>query len=58
MQLFYTIHDAENNRVGFAPAIHDEDEVIVFYEKDTGMMSSVKKVKTTVKQPAPALKAK
>ena len=29
MQLFYTIHDAEKNRVGFAPAIHNLPEVVV-----------------------------
>ena len=29
MQMFYTIHDAENDRVGFAKAIHNMPEVLI-----------------------------
>mmetsp|Transcript_30672 Transcript_30672/g.37955 ORF Transcript_30672/g.37955 Transcript_30672/m.37955 type:complete len:350 (+) Transcript_30672:379-1428(+) len=32
MQLFYTIHDAEHDRVGFAPAIHNHTEVLKVYD--------------------------
>ena len=28
MELWYTIHDHENDQVGFAPAIHDLDEIL------------------------------
>ena len=43
MQLFYTIHDAENDRVGFAPAIHHLPETIVQYDT-SGVLASVKTV--------------
>ena len=29
MQLFYTVHDRDNDRVGFAPAIHNSPEVLI-----------------------------
>ena len=32
MQLFYTVHDRDNDRVGFAPAIHDSPEVLVQFD--------------------------
>ena len=34
MQLFYTIHDAENDRVGFAPAIHNFSETLTMWSED------------------------
>ena len=29
MQLFYTVHDRDNDQVGFARAIHNKPEVVV-----------------------------
>ena len=43
MQLYYTIHDRDNNRVGFAVAKHEEDEVLVQFDT-AGMLSSVKTI--------------
>ena len=34
MQLFYTVHDRDNNQVGFAPAIHESPEVLVQFNGD------------------------
>ena len=33
MQLFYTIHDRDNDRVGFAEAVHTMPEVIVQFDR-------------------------
>lgn len=51
MQLFYTIHDAENDRVGFAPAIHDFSEELIMWSED-GTDGKVKLVKNNIKRPA------
>ena len=48
MQLFYTVHDAEHDRVGFAPAIHAKPEVLKQYN-DKGTLSAVKEVKRKTK---------
>ena len=43
MQLFYTVHDRDNDRVGFAPAIHKKPEVLVQFNTN-GVLSSVRQV--------------
>ena len=40
MQYYYTIHDHDNDQVGFAPAIHQMDEALMIYNKDE-MLSEV-----------------
>ena len=40
MQLFYTVHDRDNDRVGFAPAIHDSPEVLVQFN-DNNVLATV-----------------
>ena len=34
MQYYYTIHDHENDQVGFAPAIHQMDEALMIYNSE------------------------
>ena len=43
MQLFYTVHDRDNDRVGFAPAIHGMPEVLVQFNQN-GVLSSVRQI--------------
>lgn len=43
MQLFYTIHDREQDRVGFAKAIHTLPETLLQYD-ETGLLASVKQI--------------
>ena len=40
MQLYYTVHDAAHDRVGFAPAIHEKPEVMRQFDEN-GMLVSV-----------------
>ena len=43
MQLYYTIHDRKNDRVGFAEAVHEMPEVMVQYDT-SGTLASVKTI--------------
>lgn len=37
MQNYYTIHDRENDRVGFAPAKHNLKEVLVQFDSQDNL---------------------
>ena len=41
MQLYYTIHDRDKDRVGFAEAVHDKNEVLVQFDT-SGILASVR----------------
>lgn len=43
MQLYYTIHDRTNDRVGFAEAVHSQPEVLMQFD-ETGQLASVKTI--------------
>ena len=43
MQLYYTVHDRENDRVGFAHAKHEQKEVLVQFNSH-GTLAAVKVV--------------
>jgi len=45
MQLYYTVHDRDKDRVGFAPAVHQMPEVLVQFDT-SGILASVKTVET------------
>ena len=41
MQIYYTIHDRDRDRVGFAEAVHNKPEVLVQFDT-TGILASVR----------------
>ena len=43
MQLYYTIHDRTNDRVGFAEAVHSQPEVLMQFD-EWGQLASVKTI--------------
>lgn len=43
MQLFYTVHDRDRDMVGFAPAVHKKEEVLVNFNT-SGILSSVRTI--------------
>ena len=43
MQLYYTIHDRANDRVGFAEAVHSQPEVLMQFD-EWGQLASVKTI--------------
>merc|ERR1712060_545937 len=49
MQLFYTIHDRDNNRVGFARAVHDMPEILVQFDS-SGYLAEVKTLEEIISE--------
>ena len=43
MQVYYTIHDHDNDQVGFAPAKHELDETLLVWDQDD-LLAEVKMI--------------